>query len=183
MPVLSSCRVSAEKSDDNHMGIPLYVTCCFPFVAFNIFSLVFNICQFDKYVSWRLPPWVYPGWDSVLLGLECLLSHVREAFGYFFRYFLRTFLFSFWDPFHVNFGALMSERTLKLFSFLFILFSLFCSVAVISTNTNLSSNSLNLLFCLIYSGTDSVKCIFLLFYYIFHFTYCIAQLCIFFFFF
>ena len=86
------------------------------------------------------------------------------------NYFLRTFLFSFCDPFNVNFGALMSERSLKLFSFLFILFSLFCSAAVISTNTNLSSSSLNLLFCLIYSGTDSGECIF-------HSTYCTAQLC------
>ena len=30
---------SAEKSADNLMGFPLCVTCCFPLVAFNIFSL------------------------------------------------------------------------------------------------------------------------------------------------
>ena len=40
---LLACRVSAEKSADNLMGIPLYVICCFSLVAFNIFfvSLIF----------------------------------------------------------------------------------------------------------------------------------------------
>ena len=36
---LLACRVSAERSTVNLMGIPLYVICCFPLAAFNIFSL------------------------------------------------------------------------------------------------------------------------------------------------
>ena len=36
---LLDCRVSAERSDVNLMGIPLYVICCFSLAAFNIFSL------------------------------------------------------------------------------------------------------------------------------------------------
>ena len=36
---LLACRVSAEKSADNLMGIPLYVNFCFSLAAFNIFSL------------------------------------------------------------------------------------------------------------------------------------------------
>ena len=36
---LLACRVSAEKSTVNLMGIPLYVIFCFSLVAFNIFSL------------------------------------------------------------------------------------------------------------------------------------------------
>ena len=36
---LLACRVSAEKSTDNLMGVPLYVTCCFSLAAFNILSL------------------------------------------------------------------------------------------------------------------------------------------------
>ena len=36
---LLPCRVSAENSADNLMGIPLYVICCFSLAAFNIFSL------------------------------------------------------------------------------------------------------------------------------------------------
>ena len=31
--------VSAERSSVNHMGFPLYVTCCFSLAAFNILSL------------------------------------------------------------------------------------------------------------------------------------------------
>ena len=36
---LLTCTVSVEKSVDNLMGVPLYVICCFPLVAFNILSL------------------------------------------------------------------------------------------------------------------------------------------------
>ena len=37
---LLASRVSAEKSADNLMGIPMYVICCFFLVAFNIFSFL-----------------------------------------------------------------------------------------------------------------------------------------------
>ena len=36
---LLACRVSAERSAVNLMGVPLYVICCFSIAAFNIFSL------------------------------------------------------------------------------------------------------------------------------------------------
>ena len=36
---LLACRVSAERSAAEHMGLPLYVTCCFSFAAFSILSL------------------------------------------------------------------------------------------------------------------------------------------------
>ena len=36
---LLACRVSAEKSADILMGVPLYVICCFSLIVFNIFSL------------------------------------------------------------------------------------------------------------------------------------------------
>ena len=36
---LRACRVSAERSAVNPVGIPLYVICCFSLAAFNIFSL------------------------------------------------------------------------------------------------------------------------------------------------
>ena len=35
-------RVSAEKSADNLMGVPLYVICCFQYLLFD-----FNVGQFD----------------------------------------------------------------------------------------------------------------------------------------
>ena len=36
---LLACRVSAERSAVNLMGIPLCVICCFSLAAFNMFSL------------------------------------------------------------------------------------------------------------------------------------------------
>ena len=68
---------------------------------------------------------------------ECFLSYVKEVFSYYlFKYFLRVFLslFSSWDPYKVNVGAFtVVLRSLRLSSFLFITFSLFCFEAVIST--------------------------------------------------
>ena len=104
---LLACRVSAEKSADNHMGFPLYVICCFSFFAFSICSLSF--CQFDYCVSWHVPPWVNLVWDSLLLNLgDCFLLHAREFFSYYlFKYFLRSFLslFCFWDSYNENVGV------------------------------------------------------------------------------
>ena len=59
---------------------------------------------------------------------ECFLSHVREVFGCnIFKYFLRPFLFlfSFWDPYNMDVGALnivseVSEIVLISFSFFFL---------------------------------------------------------------
>ena len=44
MVILSSgLKVSAEKSTDTLVGVPLYITNCFSHVAFNIISLTFDI--------------------------------------------------------------------------------------------------------------------------------------------
>ena len=121
------------------MDIRLYVICHFSLVAFNILSLVFNFCQFDYWVSGCAPPWVYPAWDSLcfLDLVDYFLSHIRKAFSYYlFKYFLRSFLslFSLWNPIMQMLVPLMlSQRSLRLSSFLFILLSLLCSAPVIST--------------------------------------------------
>ena len=97
---LLACRVSAEKSADSLMAIPLYAICCFSLVTFNIFFFVFNSFQFDYYVSQYVPSWIYTPWDSLCflhLG-DCFLFHVRKVFSYLlFKYLLRSFcsLFSF----------------------------------------------------------------------------------------
>ena len=132
---LLSCRGSAERSDVNLMGIPLYVICCFSHAAFNIFSLylIFDILINNALVCFSL--------DLSCMGLSALrrldhfLSHIKEVFNYnLFKYFLSPFLFLYFfcDPY--NFVHLMlSQSSLRLSSFLFILFSLFCSVVIIST--------------------------------------------------
>ena len=97
-------------------------------------------------MSWCVSPWIYPVWDLLrFLDLgDYFISHIREVFNYnLFKYFLRPFLFLFffWDPYNWNVVCLMlSQRSLRLSLILFILFSLFCFVIVISTI--LSSRSL-----------------------------------------
>ena len=100
--------------------------------------VVFNFSHFGYYVSWCVPPWVYPAWDSLcfLDFADFLLSHDGEVFSFcLFKYFLRFFLSS---PsgtplMQMSVCLMLSQRSLRLSSFLFILFSVFCSVAVIST--------------------------------------------------
>ena len=88
------------------MRVPLYVICHFSLVAFNIF--VFNFHQFDYYVSWCVPPWVYSTWDSLyfLDVVDCFLSQIREVFSYYlFKYCLRCSLSLLLGPYNANVGA------------------------------------------------------------------------------
>ena len=91
---LLTCRVSVEKSADSLIGVPSYVICCFP-CCFLYFIFVFNFCQFYNYVSWCVPPWIYPAWVSLCFQdlVDYFLSHIREVFScYLFKRFLRFFL-------------------------------------------------------------------------------------------
>ena len=49
------CSVSVEKSADSLMEVPLYVICCFSFVAFNILSLSLSFVSLIT-VSRCVPP-------------------------------------------------------------------------------------------------------------------------------
>ena len=97
-------------------------------------------------MSQGVPPWVYFTWYSLcFLDLsEWFVSHVREVFDYYLlEYFFCPLLSlsSFWHPSNMDVGGFtLSQSSLRLSSFLFNLFSLFCSASVISTN--LSSTSL-----------------------------------------
>ena len=107
---LLACSVSAERSDVNHMGFPLYVTCCFSLASFNIVP-VYLI--FVSLLS------MFPG--MFLLGF--ILHGTLCTFWTWV-----TFFFFFWNPYNSNVGAFnMSQRSLRLSSILFILFPLFCS--------------------------------------------------------
>ena len=88
-------------------------------------------------MSQSVPPWVYPAWDSLyfLDLVDNFCSHVREVFSYYlFKYFLRSFSLS--SPsgtpiMRILVCLMLSQGSLRLSSFLFIPFSIFCSVAVI----------------------------------------------------
>ena len=99
---LLACRVSAEGSAVNLMGIPLYVICCFSLAAFNIFSLhlisdgLINMCP-----GMFLLGFILYGTLHFLVLIDYFLSHVRNVFSYnLFKSFLRPFLFLFffWTP-------------------------------------------------------------------------------------
>ena len=97
-------------------------------------------------MSWGVSPCVYPVWDSLgFLDLgDYFLPPFRELFNYYLlKYFLIVFLFVFffWDSYDSNVWAItVSQWSLRLSSFLFILFSFFLSTSFISTI--LSSTSL-----------------------------------------
>ena len=156
------------------MGIPLYVICCFSLLAFNIFSLylifvsLINMCLGVFLLGYT------PVWDCLhfLDLLDFFLSHVREVSSYYlFKYFIRPFLFFFffWDPYNLNVCMfnVVPEISERLSSFLFILFSLFCSMAEISTILSSRSLicSLPLLFCYwflpVYFSFQLLSCSFL----------------------
>ena len=168
---LLTCRLSAEKTADNLIGILLYVICCFFLVAFNIFFL-FNCFSIWLLCVLACSSLVNPVWDSLpFLDLgDYVLSHVREVFRhYLFQCFLRPFLsLSSGTPIMQVAHLKLSQKSLKLSSFLFIPFSFFCSVAVISTT--LSSTNLSVfrphLFCYWFLPVY------------FYFSYCILSLCL-----
>ena len=137
------------------MGIPLYIICCFSLAAFNIFSLYLI---FDILINMCLGVFLL---GFILYGTLCFLdlidyfhSHIREIFNNnHFKYFvsLFLFLFFFWNPCNSNVGVFnVVPEVSETVMILFILFSLFFSVVVISTISSSrslirSSASVNLL--------------------------------------
>ena len=135
-------RVSAEKSADRLMGVSLPIICGFSYTTFNIF-FTFNFCHFNYSVSWCGLFWVDPVWDSLcFLNLfVCFLSHVREVFGYYvFKDVFCSFLSSSGIFIEMLVCLMLSQRPLKLFSFLFFFF--FFSLFSFSIPTTLSSSLL-----------------------------------------
>ena len=124
-------------------------------------------------MSWGVSPWVYPVWDSLsFLDLgDYFLPHLREVFNYYLlTYFLVVFLFVFffWDSMIQMLGCLtLSQRSLRLSSFLLIHFSFFLSDSFISTI--LSSTSLILSSASTYSTICSLQSVFDLIYCIIHY--------------
>ena len=75
--------MSAEKSADNLIGVPLYVTCFFSLAAFKIFSLSLILVSL---INMCLEVFLLQFYMILLHFLdlsEWFLSHVREVFGYY----------------------------------------------------------------------------------------------------
>ena len=143
---LLACRVSAERWAVNLMGIPLYVICCFSLAAFNIFSLylifdsLINMCLGMFLLGLILYGTLCTFWTWLTISFPILgkFSSIRSSNTFSVPFFFSS---SSGTPVIQMLVCLMlSQRSLRLSSILFILFSLFCSVVVISTI--LSSRSL-----------------------------------------
>ena len=126
------------------MRFPLYVTCCSSLVAFNILSLCL---VFISLINMGLGMFLL-GFN--LYGTFCLswtwltisFSMLGKFSTYLFKIFSYPFFFSsssgtpiIWMLMHL----IWSQRSLRLFSTLFILFTLFCSSEVISTISSSST--------------------------------------------
>ena len=155
-----ACRVSVERSAAKHMGFHWYVTCCFSLAAFNILSLcLVFVSLIIMYLGMFLLGFILYGtlcasWTS----LTNFLFHVGEIFNYnLFKIFLIPFFSSSsssWTSIiRMLVCLILSQKSLRLSSVLFILFTLFCSSEVISTIS--SSSSLIRFFCFGYSAIDS----------------------------
>ena len=127
---------SVEKSVDNLMRVSLYVV-VFPllllillFVSLIFVSLI-TVCLHVFLLEVFLP-----GTLCFLYLVEYVLPHVREVFSYYlFKHFLRSSLSSSSGTpiMQMLVHLMLFQRSLGLSSFLFNLFSIFCSAAVIST--------------------------------------------------
>ena len=143
---LLACRVSAERSTVNHIGFPLYVTCSFSLAAFNILSLcqvfvsLISMCPGMFLLGFILYGALCTSWTwltisfSMMGKFSTIISSKIFSYPFFFSYSSGT------PVIQMLVHLILSQRSLRLSSVLFILFILFCSSEVISTI--LSSSSL-----------------------------------------
>ena len=136
---LLACRVSAERSAVKCMGFPLYVTCCFSLDAFNILSLCLtfvsltSMCFGVFLLGFILYGTLSLFWTWFTISFSMLGKFATIISS---KICLYNFLFSSSSgtPIIWMLVPLMSyQRSLRLSLALFILFTLFCSSAVIST--------------------------------------------------
>ena len=120
---LLACRVSAEKSMDNLMGVSLYVVCWFSLTAFNIFPLclifvsLINMCLGMFLLECMLYGTLCSSWTWVSVSFPMLGKFSAYSL---FNYFLGPFVsFPSETPIMWMLVCLMlSQRFLRLASFL-----------------------------------------------------------------
>ena len=150
------------------MGIPLCVICCFSLAAFNscslclIFVNLINMCLGVFHLGFILFGILWVSWTWVAIPFPILgkFSAIISSSN-----FSRPFFLSSGTPRIQMLGRLtLSQRPLRLSSFLLILLSFFLSVSFISTILF----STSLIFCLSYSTVGSLQSVFDLSYCIIH---------------
>ena len=136
---LLASRVSTERSAVKHMGVPLYITCSFTLAAFNILSLCLVFVSFiSKCLGVFLLGFILNGtlcaswiWCTISFSMLGKFSTTisSKIFSYPFFFYSSSWTPIIWMLVHL----ILSQRSLILFPVLFILFTLFCSLEVIST--------------------------------------------------
>ena len=113
---------------------------CMLFVPFVMLLLnfFFAFCHFNYYVSWCVPPWIYPAWDSVLSVLRWLFPFPWENFQLLsLKIFSQSFPLSvlFWDSCNVNvlaFNVLPEiSKTVLISLFCYMIFTILSSSLLI----------------------------------------------------
>ena len=127
-PSILACKVSAEKSVDSFMRIPLYVTSCFSLAVFKILSLTFDIlitmCLCMDLFGNSL------GFQNLQF---CLFSQVKEVFSHCFFKLNFLLLFSpsgtpiIWMLFCLKSFHRYLGLSLLFLSFFFFFFTFCCS--------------------------------------------------------
>ena len=125
------------------MGIPLCFICCFSLAAFNICPLclifvnLINMCLGVFHLGFILFGTLWVSWTCVAISLPILgkfLTIISSIFSWPF------FLSSSGTPMIQMLGHFtLSQRSLRLSSFLFILFPFFLSASFISTSPSSTS--------------------------------------------
>ena len=92
------------------MGVPLYVTCCFSLVAFNILSLslifvsLITMCLSVFLLGFILPGTLCDSWTWFTISY-LIYGNFQVLSLQIFSQVLSLSLFSFWDPYNANVGA------------------------------------------------------------------------------
>ena len=136
---LLAYRFSAETLAVNLMGIPLCVICCFSLAAFNMFSLylifdsLINMCLGVFLLGFILYGTLCASWTwlTILFPILGKFSTIISSNIFSVLFF---FSFSSGTPIiRMLVHLMLSQRSLRLSSVLFILFCFFCSAVVISS--------------------------------------------------
>ena len=141
---LLACRVSAERSAVKHMGFPLYVA--FPllllifFFVCSVFVSLFSMCLGLFLLEFILYGPLCASWTWLTISFSRLGKFSTIISSKIFSYPFFFFSSSGTPIIQMLVCLILSQRSLRQSSILFILFTLFCSSEVISTI--LSSSSL-----------------------------------------
>lgn len=122
MPFLSACTISAEKSSDSHMAVPLYIKSCFSPSAFNtlglkvyILSIICLVVDLFGFIFFRIlcASWI---WMCILFPrLEKFPANTSSnKFPNTFLYLL--FFFSGTPIIHMLFCLMLCHKSLKVSS-------------------------------------------------------------------